>query len=205
MYILEKDPSKIYFTADHHFGHANIIKYCNRPFNDVDEMDASLTHAWYKVMRPDTTVFHLGDLTLGGSCMKYLPTQMGKLHYMAVYWHHDKRWLAAEGELLSRAGLMNFIPPIEVLQFPNIFADERFKITVSHYPMAEWEASHYDTWHLHAHSHGNYTDRHGRAVYDVGVDNNAFAPVSLYDLINIMGEKGFTQPLKGFETPRIYH
>lgn len=34
--------SKLFFTSDHHFGHANIIKFCNRPFKDVDEMNEVL-------------------------------------------------------------------------------------------------------------------------------------------------------------------
>ena len=56
--------SQIFFTADTHFGHANIIKYCHRPFATVEEMDDALVRNWNAVVSPDATVFHLGDFAL---------------------------------------------------------------------------------------------------------------------------------------------
>ncbi len=35
-----------FFTSDHHFGHANIIRFCNRPFEDVQEMDRVMIERW---------------------------------------------------------------------------------------------------------------------------------------------------------------
>ncbi len=54
----------LWFTADHHFGHANIIRYCNRPFASAEEMDATLVHLWNETVGRDDIVYHLGDFTL---------------------------------------------------------------------------------------------------------------------------------------------
>jgi len=52
----------IWLTADHHFGHANIIKYSARPFTNVVEMNEFLTQRWNELVSPDDKVFHIGRL-----------------------------------------------------------------------------------------------------------------------------------------------
>jgi calcineurin-like phosphoesterase family protein len=52
----------IYFTADLHLGHANIINHCDRPFSSVEEMDEHLINAWNSRVRPNDTVYIIGDL-----------------------------------------------------------------------------------------------------------------------------------------------
>ena len=53
----------IYLTADLHFGHENIIKYCNRPFNDVHEMNNTLINNWNSIVNEDDLIFCLGDFS----------------------------------------------------------------------------------------------------------------------------------------------
>ena len=54
--------NNIWFTSDHHFGHANIIQFSNRPFGTVEEMDESLVEKWNAVVKTGDVVYHIGDL-----------------------------------------------------------------------------------------------------------------------------------------------
>ncbi|HAR41171.1 MAG TPA: hypothetical protein DCS07_00820 [Bdellovibrionales bacterium] len=64
----------IYFTADHHFSHKNIIKYCGRPFQSAEEMNAVMIQRWNETVQPGDTVFYLGDFSLGiQSVLEILP------------------------------------------------------------------------------------------------------------------------------------
>ena len=55
----------IYFTSDTHFFHVNIIKYCGRPFLNVDMMNEALIEKWNRRVSPEDTVYHLGDVSFG--------------------------------------------------------------------------------------------------------------------------------------------
>lgn len=52
---------KTWFTADMHFGHKNIIKYCDRPFKDVNHMNAELIKRWNEVVSANDQIIHVGD------------------------------------------------------------------------------------------------------------------------------------------------
>ena len=52
----------IFITSDTHFHHANIIKYCNRPFKDTFQMDECMIENWNKVVKQEDKVYHLGDV-----------------------------------------------------------------------------------------------------------------------------------------------
>ena len=63
----------IYFIADTHFNHANIIKYCNRPFKNTDEMNKYIIRKWNSVVKETDTVYHLGDV------VDYIPVSISKI------------------------------------------------------------------------------------------------------------------------------
>lgn len=52
-----------YYIGDTHFNHENIIKYCDRPFENVKEMDEFIIDQWNKVVKEGDIVYHLGDFS----------------------------------------------------------------------------------------------------------------------------------------------
>jgi calcineurin-like phosphoesterase family protein len=51
----------LFFISDLHFDHANIIDYCDRPFESVEEMNAALVRSWNDVVSDEDVVLYLGD------------------------------------------------------------------------------------------------------------------------------------------------
>lgn len=56
--------NKILITSDQHFGHTNIIKYCNRPFSSAKDMDDYMISKWNGIANKDDLIYHLGDFAL---------------------------------------------------------------------------------------------------------------------------------------------
>jgi calcineurin-like phosphoesterase family protein len=155
-----------FFTADEHYGHHNIIKYCDRPFGTIHDMDAEIIKRHNEIVTEDDIVVHAGDFTLGEkSHAKNYIDQLNGTHIF-ISGSHDY-WLG------KKHPLQIWVRKIE---------DET--VVVCHYAMRTWPASHYNSWNLYGHSHGRLEPQ-GKQ-WDVGVDNNNFYPVSFDKLKNIM-------------------
>jgi len=55
-----------WWTSDYHFSHFNIIRYCNRPFKTVEEMNETIIRKHNERVKPKDTVFFLGDFIFKG-------------------------------------------------------------------------------------------------------------------------------------------
>ena len=186
----------IWFTGDHHFWHKNILKYAERPYDNVNEMDEDLIEKWNSKVDPFDLVYYLGDFTLGSlSLAKYYFSKLnGDIAILNNSWHHDKRWIELHDQCITRDGLIVLLKDsIEVLEISELGVDgHSLAITLCHYPMAQWDRKHYGAWHLHGHSHNKY-QAEGK-ILDVGVDSaiewlGEYRPFSLSEIIEIMENK----------------
>lgn len=154
-----------FFTSDEHYGHTNIIKFCNRPYSNVLEMDRDLIARHNAIVGNNDIVIHAGDFCFRNklSANSYIESLNGQ--HIFLKGSHDK-WLKNnpyiwEGKI-----------------------DQRY-IVVCHYAMLTWPRSHYGSWQLFGHSHGNL-EINNKAQYDIGVDNNCFSPLSFNHLCAIL-------------------
>lgn len=170
------DPEHTFFTSDTHFGHANIIRFCNRPFKNVEEMDEVLIENWNQVVSDDDTVFHLGDFAFGGSNVwkSIIPRLNG--HINLIIGNHDRKNLR-QG-YMSSFGMV--VPQLQI-------EIEGNPIYLNHYPFLCYGGSYRGVWQLFGHVHSG-PNAEGLDIsrlntlfptqYDVGVDNNDYAPIS---------------------------
>ena len=167
----------VWFTSDTHFGHANIIRYSERPFGSVREMDESLTDRWNTLVRPDDTVWHLGDFAFRNavSAERYLARLAGRKHL--IWGNHD--------DAATRA-----LPGWESSQpYAEITVDGT-RLVLFHYAMRVWNRGQYGAVHLYGHSHNSLPG--DDQCCDVGVDNPAwgYGPATLRQIASFLA----TQP-----------
>lgn len=153
-----------YFTSDTHFGHKNIITYCRRPFNTVEEMDRILIENWNKKIKPTDTVYFLGDFSFHKeSKTREIILQLNGIKHM-IMGNHDRGYGKDENLWYE------FF--VEVEEYARIKADGH-KFVLCHFPFKSWERGYVN---LHGHTHG--MSEEWFAQCDVGVDCNKYMPIS---------------------------
>lgn len=183
-----------WFTADLHFGHRNIITYCDRPFSNVDHMNETLVGNWNETVADDDTVWVLGDVAMGRIEESLVLVDRLAGHKILIAGNHDRCWfghgerseewvqryLDAGFERIVQGSTHIDIGGTSVLacHFPytgDSQAEERY---VEHRPVDQGE------WLLHGHVHEQWADN-GRMI-NVGVDVRGQRPISEAALASIL-------------------
>lgn len=180
----------VYFTSDHHFGHANIIKYSNRPFASADEMNQALVERWNGVVAAGDLVYVLGDFSFQDPGVATdVVRQLNGSKYL-IWGNHDKHLRK------STAFMREFVWCKDLHQIQV----EDQKIVLCHYAMLTWNQSHRGSWMLHGHSHGTLPEDPNALRIDVGVDAWDYYPVSFAEIREKMSKKTF-KPIDHHDRP----
>ena len=168
-----------YYLADTHFGHANIIRLCNRPFEDVYEMNEMIINNWNETVLPEDDVYIVGDFAhKNGNPVSILRRLNGNKHL--IIGNHD----------LANLKDSDFRAEFTEIRDIQSVHDGDVKIILCHYPMAEWAGYYRDAWHFFGHIHNS--DSTAQKImkelprcFNVGVDLINFTPKTLEQLMEM--------------------
>lgn len=166
----EEETKHLFFTSDSHWYHTNIIKYCNRPFSSIEEMNEKLIQYWNETISNDDIVFHLGDFAFCG------PTKTQEIKEQL-----NGRIILIKGNHDYKSTLKLFDDVFDQLLL-NLNGD---LVYLNHYPFLTFADQ--NCYQLHGHLHlckGKNVNKYNlnSRQYDVGVDLNNYSPVSWTDI-----------------------
>lgn len=210
---------KVFFTSDTHFGHANIIKYSNRPFladvdkaeldrrggvwgnepwrishESVDLMNKEMTDQINAIVGEDDILWHLGDFSM------YSESDKG--YYSRCRGYRDKIkcknvniiW-GNHDEASKIHSLFDQSYDLRSIRVPGYHSS----FVLCHYALAVFNKSHKGAIHLYGHSHSHAESWLSNAMpnrrsMDVGVDNaakiiGAYRPFSLEEILGMLESK----------------
>ena len=143
--------STIRYIADWHWDHTNILRYDNRPWKTVREMDSELIRLWNETVAKDDIVYSLGDMVWSGKIdvWKDVLSQLNGQIFI-VKGNHDETWILNE---LKDSGLITGWSHQEVVLDPKLNGKSRY-VVLNHSPMPFFVNMHHNnTYHLYGHVH----------------------------------------------------
>lgn len=162
----------IWVISDTHFGHQNIIEYCNRPFEHYREMNDYMIDRWNSVVKPGDKVYHLGDVYFGNAgryCLQFLN---GKKRLILGNHDHGK-----DQELLAR---------FEKIMVWRMFPE--FGLLLTHVPIhrsglqktGRRGQPDFELTNVHGHIHQNSSPE--GPYRNVCVEHTGYTPVNIEEL-----------------------
>lgn len=158
-----------FVVSDLHLNHDNIIEYCDRPFESVEEMNETLVANWNDCIGPEDEVLYLGDFVpferSDGVVLDWLDRLNGE--FVFIRGNHDKVVPITSHESLEYGA-----------------GGQRFLLT--HYP--EEIPDNWDGWALHGHHHNNFPDRFpflepDQRRVNVSIELLGYEPISMDELL----------------------
>jgi calcineurin-like phosphoesterase family protein len=169
--LLQETSGKIFIISDLHLDHANIIKYCNRPFKSVYDMNNFIVNSWNKIVGKNDIVYFLGDMAYGRGSRKtrfWLEKLNGNVVFIKGY--HDRfRNIKFYDKLILN------------------YKGRRFLLV--HNPQDA--PSGWNDWIIHGHTHNNNPEypliNKDKKTINVSAELLGYKPILLEDLLSKLG------------------
>ncbi len=209
--------NNIWFTADTHYGHKNIVKGTSewsiaiggnhqsvRDFATMEEHNDALVKNFNGLIKPDDTLYHLGDWSFGGhENIKVFRDRLACKNIHLIFGNHDQHIEPIDSPYRQLFSSVQHYKEIALRINTNKSGKYgKTKFVLSHYAMRVWNQSHHGAIMLYGHSHGTldemtpnianptwigdqYFIKNYRTM-DVGVDTHNLYPYHLDEILEIM-------------------
>ena len=182
----------IWFTADTHYGHKNIVRGVSswgnksgcRDFDTIADMNDAMVDSINAHVKEDAVLYHVGDLVMG--LFENVTAFRERLRCRTIHLvlgNHDHNIRK------GRDGIQQLFASVQ--QQSMICVDNQ-QLVLCHYPLHIWQNHHRGTWHLHGHTHGKLNDPnfYRRKVMDVGIDTHPeFRPYAFHEIKGILSQR----------------
>lgn len=156
----------VWMWSDTHFGHKNIIKYCNRPYPDVDLMNYSMLGNYLNVVKPNDIVVFGGDVGFMSEAKinEFLDQMPG--YKIQIVGNHD---LHRDGKLFN----LNFDERHLCMVVDVVDHDLEYQLLFTHYPMTVVPKG---CVNVHGHIHQHTLDPWN---INISVEHTNYAPLNM--------------------------
>ena len=165
---------KIFFTADLHLGHKNILTLAGRRFDSIEEHDMAIYEAINDTVSTADHLYVLGDIgfhkDLNGLRSALLKINCRNIH--VIKGNHDNLQHLAK---LKQENVIADVKEMQTVQY-----DDK-SIFCCHYPLREWPG--FWRGHYAAYGHVHATLPSYEKSMDVGIDSIGLNPVEFNELI----------------------
>jgi calcineurin-like phosphoesterase family protein len=168
--------SSNFLISDTHFGHGNIVKFCDkdgkkiRPWDDLEEMTEEMVKRWNETVKPGDKVYHLGDVAIARRGLEVLKRLNGRK--VLIRGNHDIF------KLKDYAEHFDDIRGVHVLPKSNII--------MSHIPLHPDNLKSRNWRNIHGHLHQNKME--DPKYYNVSVEQIDYKPILFEVVLKTLNE-----------------
>ena len=183
-----------WFSSDWHLGHRVTLTKGERPFDSLEEMDATIIKNMTTIPKKGDILYFLGDIGWKNDSVYEIIKKLSKngIQFIWIAGNHDDKLIKQMYSFVKQCSKKNAIYSI----FETKLTDENFEhyhTTLCHYPMMSWNRSHYGAFQLFGHHHKTALSIEGATDFEkqgkrlnVCCEFFDFKPVSEIEVINIM-------------------
>lgn len=177
-----------FYMSDNHIEHFNVMKFDNRPFNNLDKMNQTILNNINKICSEDDDLYILGDFIwkINDKTVNLVKQIKPKLHL--IKGNHDR--FNSDYKKL-------FVEICDYKEIKDTANGKQYNLVLFHYPILFWNRQHYGSIHLYGHVHNSFeediyqsiikqiNDKHNFncQAYNVGCMHWNYTPVTLEQIL----------------------